>query len=177
MRVLSFIYLNSGHFGPEYKPMLGFNATELMYFTISSRLIFLDQTHQCTALQGTMCMMGVKTLGVLTINTELSCFYFDLKTAQLMFWLLKNLLSPPQILTGYVSLHCPKLSAMGFWSVYQLTCFVPWGSSKLMVKKILAFSNTACTEGHVCPLCIHPCTSYAYPGTLLVCNTLSDISG
>lgn len=62
MRVLSFIYLNSGRFGPEYKPMLGFNATELTYFTISSRLIFLDQIHQCTALQGTMCMRSDRLL-------------------------------------------------------------------------------------------------------------------
>lgn len=62
MRVLPFIYQNSGHFGPKYKPMLGFNATELIYFTISPRLIFLDQTHQCTALRGTLCMTSDRLL-------------------------------------------------------------------------------------------------------------------
>jgi len=34
-----------------------------------------------------------------------------------------------------------------------------------MVRKILTFSNTACTERHACTLCIHHHISHAYPGT------------
>lgn len=49
MRVLPFISLNSGHFGPECKPMLGFNATDILYNFIQADFPGPDSSVYCTA--------------------------------------------------------------------------------------------------------------------------------
>lgn len=116
-------------------------------------------------------MVSDRLLQFLLLTLNFLTFFLYLQRAQLVFCFLKNVFSPSQVLTGYISLHCPKLSATVFWRIYQIICFISWESSKLMVKKILAFSNSSCTGGHIlrCHMHILVCQ--------LVCNVFQIFLG